>query len=42
MNVVALVVALPACCALSLGLAVLSAVLLSQPDAIRWFSEAEV
>jgi hypothetical protein len=41
-NVVALVVTLPMCCALSLGLGVLSTVLLSQDEAVRWFAEAEV
>jgi hypothetical protein len=41
-NLVALVVTLPMCCALSFGVGALSAVLLSQEDAIRWFSESEV
>jgi hypothetical protein len=42
LNLVAMAVTLPLCCGLSFGLGVLSFVVLGQPDAVRWFGEAEV
>jgi hypothetical protein len=41
-NLVAMVVTLPMCCALTFAVTILSVVLLSQDDAVRWFSESEV